>query len=68
MSRGELIIDDNQIRPANTDWADEYQAQHNAGPASWADQFGQEQVCMLFTSDFTDKFITSIMIYTHLSH
>jgi peroxin-5 len=47
MSRGELIIDDNQIKPATSDWADEYQAQYTAGPSSWADQFAKEQVCVL---------------------
>ncbi|KAJ3677593.1 hypothetical protein LUZ60_003317 [Juncus effusus] len=43
MSRGELIIDDNQIKPATNDWANEYQTQYNANPANWADQFSNEQ-------------------------
>ncbi|KAJ4758672.1 Peroxisomal targeting signal-1 receptor family protein [Rhynchospora pubera] len=57
MSRGELIIDDNQIKPATSDWADEYQAQHNAGPASWADQFAQEQATRedRWASEFTQE-------------
>ncbi|XP_078163170.1 peroxin 5 [Carex rostrata] len=55
MSRGELIIDDNQIKPANTDWADEYQAQHNGGPVSWADQFGQEQATRGWASEFAQE-------------
>lgn len=38
MSRGELIIDDNQVKPTSGDWATEYQQQYNAGP-SWADEF-----------------------------
>lgn len=45
MSRGELIVDDNQIKPAtgpiSGDWADEYQTQYIADPNSWADQFVQ---------------------------
>lgn len=50
MSRGELIVDDNQIKPASSslteDWANEYQAQYNAGPSSWVDQFvSQEVLC-----------------------
>ncbi|KAF8414342.1 hypothetical protein HHK36_002343 [Tetracentron sinense] len=43
MSRGELIIDDNQVKPASLsasgDWAEEYQQQYNGGPTTWADQF-----------------------------
>lgn len=42
MSRGELIIDDNQVKPTTLttsgDWATEYQQQYNVGP-SWADEF-----------------------------
>ncbi len=42
MSRGELIIDDNQVKqnalPAAGDWASEYQQQYNRSPA-WADGF-----------------------------
>jgi peroxin-5 len=53
MSRGELIIDDNQIKPATSDWADEYQAQYNAGPSSWSDQFAQDEVCILFPDKFS---------------
>lgn len=48
MSRGELIIDENQIKPGTNslagDWANEYQAQYDVGPKSWADQFQQEEV------------------------
>lgn len=47
MSRGELIVDENQIKPATrsiaNNWVDEYQTQHSAGPSSWADQFVQEE-------------------------
>ncbi|KAK6947170.1 Tetratricopeptide repeat 1 [Dillenia turbinata] len=40
MSRGELIIDDNQVKPSTSgDWAAEYQHEYNGG-LSWADEFG----------------------------
>lgn len=42
MSRGELIIDDNQVKPASGDWAAEYQVQHNG--SSWANEFVNEGV------------------------
>ena len=43
MSRGELIIDDNQVKPAASgDWAAEYQQQYTGGP-SWADEFAHNQ-------------------------
>uniref|UniRef100_A0A2P2L0V8 Uncharacterized protein n=1 Tax=Rhizophora mucronata TaxID=61149 RepID=A0A2P2L0V8_RHIMU len=41
MSRGELIIDDNQVKPAvsaNGNWATEYQQQYG-GNSSWADEY-----------------------------
>ena len=44
MSHGELTIEDNQVKPGNGDWANEYQQQYNAGPSSWADQYAHEQV------------------------
>lgn len=47
MSRGELIIDDNQVKPATIsapgDWASEYQQQYNNGPA-WADEFARNEL------------------------
>lgn len=47
MSRGELIIDDNQVKPATSsasgDWAGEYQQQYNAGP-NWADEYARGEV------------------------
>lgn len=47
MSRGELIIDDNQVKPATLsapgDWATEYQ-QQNHGGSSWANEFMSNQV------------------------
>ncbi|TYI41160.1 hypothetical protein ES332_A01G000400v1 [Gossypium tomentosum] len=42
MSRGELIIDDNQVKPASQNWATEYQQQYNGG-ASWADEFAHDE-------------------------
>lgn len=45
MSRGEIIIDDNQIKPAASsssgDWAGEFQQQYSGG-LNWAAEF-QEQ-------------------------
>ncbi|PKA50492.1 Peroxisome biogenesis protein 5 [Apostasia shenzhenica] len=46
MSRGELIVDDNQIKPASEtlsgDWANEFQMQYNKSSSSWVDQFSSE--------------------------
>ncbi|KAK4575421.1 hypothetical protein RGQ29_026404 [Quercus rubra] len=57
MSRGELIIDDNQVKqtalPAAGDWASEYQHQYNRSPA-WADEFlshGPDQWVNEFTTE-----------------
>lgn len=48
MSRGELIIDDNQVKetalPASGDWAAEYQQQYNNGHA-WAGEFLNDKAC-----------------------
>ncbi|CAI9283299.1 unnamed protein product [Lactuca saligna] len=51
MSHGELTIEDNQVRPAGGDWANEYQHQYNAGPSStsWADQYACEEASKTFT-------------------
>lgn len=47
MSRGELIIDDNQVRPgassSSGDWAGEFQQQYSGG-LNWADQFVHNEV------------------------
>ncbi|KAI8001911.1 Peroxisome biogenesis protein 5 [Camellia lanceoleosa] len=47
MSRGEIFIEDNQVKPtavsAPGDWATEYQQQHDGGHA-WADQFVQDKL------------------------
>ena len=42
MSRGELIIDDNPVKPASRSWATEYQKQYNGG-ATWADDFVHDE-------------------------
>ena len=51
MSRGELIIDDNQVKPAalssSGDWATEYQQQYTAGP-SWVDEYAGNQASVYF--------------------
>uniref|UniRef100_A0A1D1Y2M2 Peroxisome biogenesis protein 5 n=1 Tax=Anthurium amnicola TaxID=1678845 RepID=A0A1D1Y2M2_9ARAE len=48
MSRGELIFDDNQVKPAagslSGDWAEEYHTQYNANSDSWANEFAHEEV------------------------
>uniref|UniRef100_A0A8R7R1U1 Peroxin-5 n=1 Tax=Triticum urartu TaxID=4572 RepID=A0A8R7R1U1_TRIUA len=48
MSRGELIIEDNQVKQGSASqsngWADEFQTQHNANANSWADQFVHEEL------------------------
>lgn len=48
MSRGELIIEDNQVKQGSASqssgWADEFQTQYNANANSWADQFVHEEV------------------------
>uniref|UniRef100_A0A1J3K678 Peroxisome biogenesis protein 5 n=1 Tax=Noccaea caerulescens TaxID=107243 RepID=A0A1J3K678_NOCCA len=45
MSRGELIIDENQVKQASApgEWATEYEQQY-LGPPSWADQFANEKL------------------------
>eukprot|EP00258_Populus_trichocarpa_P033380 XP_024449399.1 peroxisome biogenesis protein 5 isoform X1 [Populus trichocarpa] len=46
MSRGELIIDDNQVKPAALsspgDWATEYQQKYSGG--RWADEYARDQL------------------------
>lgn len=43
MSRGELIIDDNQVKPAAgpSDWATEYQQQYTG--STWADEYTRDE-------------------------
>ncbi|XP_068637193.1 peroxisome biogenesis protein 5-like [Aristolochia californica] len=47
MSQGELIVDDNQIKPAGVanDWADQFSHENSSfGGNAWADEFTKEQV------------------------
>lgn len=52
MSRGEITIQANQVKPAALsapgDWAAEYQQQFNGGQ-SWADQFAREEASTYIT-------------------
>ncbi|PKI35713.1 hypothetical protein CRG98_043871 [Punica granatum] len=54
MSRGELIFDDNQVKPASGDWASEFQQQYNAGP-SWADEYVQHDGPDQWASEFATE-------------
>ncbi|PNT68366.1 hypothetical protein BRADI_3g39510v3 [Brachypodium distachyon] len=57
MSRGELIIEDNQVKQGSASqssgWADEFQTQYNANANSWADQFVHEEL-----SQGADKWVS----------
>jgi peroxin-5 len=50
MSRGELIIEDNQVKEGSASqssgWADEFQTPYIANANSWADQFAHEEVIL----------------------
>jgi peroxin-5 len=50
MSRGELIIEDNEVKQGSASqssgWADEFQTQYNANANTWADQFVHEEVIL----------------------
>jgi len=51
MSRGELIVEDNQVVPPTSKasagtWAHEFQEQH---PGSWASEFNDGEVLFLIT-------------------
>jgi peroxin-5 len=55
MSRGELIVDDNQVKPGvanqlSNSWADEFQQQHTALPETWAAEFTAGEVSFLFSA------------------
>ncbi|PPR99751.1 hypothetical protein GOBAR_AA20921 [Gossypium barbadense] len=45
MSSGELIIDDNQVKPASENRATEYQQQYTVG-AYWANEFAHDEATM----------------------
>lgn len=54
MSRGEITIEDNQIKPAASapgDWAAEYSEQYS-GTQTWADQFEREGVSIEYFLSF----------------
>ncbi|AQK58206.1 hypothetical protein Zm00014a_015501 [Zea mays] len=57
MSRGELIIEDNQVKEGlasqSSGWADEFQTQYKANANSWADQFAREEL-----SQGADKWVS----------
>ncbi|XP_062191622.1 peroxisome biogenesis protein 5-like isoform X3 [Phragmites australis] len=57
MSRGELIIEDNQVKQGSASqssgWADEFQTQYNSNANSWADQFVHEEL-----SQGADKWVS----------
>ncbi|XP_006659547.1 peroxisome biogenesis protein 5 isoform X1 [Oryza brachyantha] len=63
MSRGELIIEDNQVKQGSASqssgWADEFQTQHNANANSWADQFVHEEMSQgadKWASEFSSEY------------
>jgi len=66
MSRGELIIDDNQVKPAalssSGDWATEYQQQYTAGP-SWVDEYAGNQASVYFCKHDQGFFFSAF--FTH---
>ncbi|ONM02712.1 Peroxisome biogenesis protein 5 [Zea mays] len=57
MSRGELIIEDNQVKEGSASqssgWADEFQTPYIANANSWADQFAHEEL-----SQGADKWVS----------
>jgi len=64
MSRGELIIDDNQVKenalPASGDWATEYDQQYNRGHA-WAGEFLNDKACPMNMESYYS--IASVFYY-----
>lgn len=58
MSRGELIIDDNQVKPgassSSGDWAGEFQQQYSGG-LNWADQFVHDAGPERWVNEFTTE-------------
>ncbi|KAL6200529.1 hypothetical protein ACLB2K_030310 [Fragaria x ananassa] len=59
MSRGELIIDDNQVKQATSsaagDWAGEYQQQYNAG-SNWANEYVHGEVELSRANQWANEF------------
>lgn len=66
MSRGELIVDDNQIKPSD-DWASEYQQQYNANPDSWADQFVREEASFIIIINIDNTIIIVVVVTRDVS-
>lgn len=66
MSRGELIVDDNQIKPSD-DWASEYQQQYNANPDSWADQFVREEASFIIIINIDNTIIIVVVVTQDVS-
>lgn len=62
MSRGELIVEDNQVKPTTAGagiWANEFQEQH---PGSWASEF-TDQVCFkLLSLASASSGITNVLV------
>jgi len=64
MSRGELIVEDNQVKPtaakasAGT-WTHEFQEQH---PGSWALEFTDGEVCF-YNHYLLDSALLSLLMY-----
>ena len=65
MSRGELIVEDNQVKPGMANagagaWADEFQQQH---PESWAAEFTAGEVRFIIMTLIMKVFLTLSSIY-----
>lgn len=70
MSRGELIIDDNQVKPgassSSGDWAGEFQQQYSGG-LNWADQFVHDAVSINLVKNEVSlplSFLLSLQVLT----
>jgi hypothetical protein len=55
MSRGEVIVDDNQVKPGVPNsifdnWVDEFQQQHLAPPETWAAEFTAREVSFFLST------------------
>ncbi|KAI4975146.1 hypothetical protein ZWY2020_048753 [Hordeum vulgare] len=74
MSRGELIIEDNQVKQGSASqssgWADEFQTQHNANANSWADQFVHEELSQgadNWRSSVEELLVRALLIHGQMS-
>ncbi|CAM8985331.1 unnamed protein product [Rhodiola kirilowii] len=59
MSRGELIMDDNQIKSAQGNWASEFEQQHDVGGA-WASEFGRNAVKLIGPDGWATQFTAEL--------